>query len=71
MTFLLDVNLLMALLWENHEHHRTARQWLRNVTDFVLLRQECVRVRAGAARLVADERHEASQATPQILHDGP
>jgi toxin-antitoxin system PIN domain toxin len=33
-TFLLDVNLLMALLWENHEHHRTARAWLRRVTDF-------------------------------------
>jgi len=33
-TFLLDVNLLMALLWENHEHHHTARAWLRRVTDF-------------------------------------
>ena len=34
MTFLLDVNLLMALLWENHEHHQTARTWFRRVTDF-------------------------------------
>ena len=34
MTFLLDVNLLMALLWENHEHHATARRWLQSVTDF-------------------------------------
>lgn len=34
MTFLLDVNLLMALLWENHEHHQTARRWLRGVTSF-------------------------------------
>ena len=34
MTFLLDVNLLMALLWENHEHHQIARAWLRHVTDF-------------------------------------
>jgi toxin-antitoxin system PIN domain toxin len=33
-TFLLDVNLLMALLWENHEHHQTARDWLRRATDF-------------------------------------
>src|SRR6266511_1737982 len=24
----------MALLWENHEHHSTARRWLRGVTDF-------------------------------------
>ena len=34
MTFLLDVNLLMALLWENHEHHQTARPWLRSVASF-------------------------------------
>lgn len=34
MTFLLDVNVLMALLWENHEHHHVARPWLRNITDF-------------------------------------
>ncbi len=34
MTFLLDVNVLMALLWENHEHHHVARGWLRGVTDF-------------------------------------
>jgi predicted nucleic acid-binding protein len=33
-TFLLDVNLLMALLWENHEHHRLARAWLARATDF-------------------------------------
>lgn len=34
MTFLCDVNLLMALLWENHEHHSTARHWLRGLTGF-------------------------------------
>ena len=34
MTFLLDVNVLMALLWENHEHHQVARAWLRRATDF-------------------------------------
>ena len=34
MTFLLDVNVLMALLWENHEHHQVARAWLRGVTHF-------------------------------------
>ena len=31
---LLDVNLLMALLWENHEQHEWARRWLRTVTEF-------------------------------------
>ena len=34
MTRLLDVNLLMALLWENHEQHERARRWLRTTTAF-------------------------------------
>jgi len=34
MIFLLDVNVLMALLWENHEHHQVARAWLRHATGF-------------------------------------
>jgi len=34
MTFLLDVNVLMALLWENHEHHQVARPWFRQIPDF-------------------------------------
>ena len=34
MTRLLDVNLLMALLWENHEQHERARRWLRTLTEF-------------------------------------
>jgi uncharacterized protein len=33
-TVLLDANLLMALLWENHEHHHVARSWFRQVKDF-------------------------------------
>ena len=28
------MNLLMALLWENHEHHERARRWLRTMTEF-------------------------------------
>jgi uncharacterized protein len=32
--FLLDVNLLMALLWENHEHHQIARRWFRGFANF-------------------------------------
>ena len=31
---LLDVNVLMALLWENHEQHEGARSWLGTVTEF-------------------------------------
>lgn len=34
MTRLLDVNLLMALLWENHEQHVRARSWFKNVSAF-------------------------------------
>lgn len=34
MTCLLDINLLMALLWENHEHHALARRWLKGVPAF-------------------------------------
>lgn len=34
MTRLLDVNLLMALLWENHEQHEQARRWLRTIQEF-------------------------------------
>ena len=34
MTFLLDVNLLMALLWANDEHHAVARHWSKSVTAF-------------------------------------
>ena len=35
MIFLLDVNLFMALLWENHEHHQIVRRWFRSVNGFV------------------------------------
>lgn len=47
MTRLLDVNLLMALLWENHEHHIKARSWFRNVSAFAT----CPVVQLGFARV--------------------
>ncbi|HWB58931.1 MAG TPA: hypothetical protein VG733_05545 [Chthoniobacteraceae bacterium] len=34
MRFLLDVNLLMALLWENHEHNQQARRWFKSIGAF-------------------------------------
>lgn len=34
MTYLLDVNVLMALLWENHEQHAKTRAWFGGVTSF-------------------------------------
>jgi toxin-antitoxin system PIN domain toxin len=46
---LLDVNLLMALLWENHEHHIQARSWFRGVSAFAT----CPVVQFGFARVSA------------------
>ncbi len=34
MTALLDVNVLMALLWENHEQHTKVRAWFKTVSSF-------------------------------------
>jgi uncharacterized protein len=33
-TRLLDINLLIALLWARHEHHRMARRWFGGVGRF-------------------------------------
>jgi len=33
-TFLLDINVLMTLLWKNYEHHQVAPAWFRQLTDF-------------------------------------
>jgi len=46
-TRLLDVNLLMALLWENHEHHTLARSWFKDVSAFAT----CPVVQLGFARV--------------------
>jgi hypothetical protein len=45
--FLLDVNILMALLWENHEHHYTARKWLEKCSAF----STCPLAQLGFARV--------------------
>jgi uncharacterized protein len=46
-TRLLDVNLLMALLWENHEHHTKGRSWFKGVSAFAT----CPVVQLGFARV--------------------
>ena len=33
MIYLLDVNVLLALIWPNHVHHDTAKSWFRTVRD--------------------------------------
>ncbi len=47
MRHLLDVNLLMALLWENHEPHERARRWLRPKREFAT----CPVIQLGFARI--------------------
>ena len=44
---MLDVNVLVALLWENHEHHLKARSWFKNVPAFAT----CPVVQLGFARV--------------------
>ncbi|MBM3837264.1 MAG: hypothetical protein FJ398_04745 [Verrucomicrobia bacterium] len=34
MIFLLDTNALLALAWQNHEHHILTTRWLRSVKSF-------------------------------------
>jgi uncharacterized protein len=34
MTLLLDVNALLALAWEDHQHHEIVTRWLRGVKSF-------------------------------------
>jgi uncharacterized protein len=46
-TRLLDVNVLMALLWENHEHHARARSWFKAISAFAT----CPVVQLGFARV--------------------
>lgn len=33
MIYLLDVNVLLALIWPNHVHHDAAKSWFRTVRD--------------------------------------
>jgi len=46
-TRLLDVNVLMALLWENHEHYAKTRSWFKGISAFAT----CPVVQLGFARV--------------------
>jgi toxin-antitoxin system PIN domain toxin len=50
MTFLLDTNALLALAWENHEHHAVTMRWLRSVKSFAT----CPITQGGFIRLSAN-----------------
>ena len=47
MTFLLDTNALMALAWENHEHHAAVTRWLQGVRSFAT----CPMIQGGFVRI--------------------
>ncbi len=50
MTKLLDVNLLIALLWDDHEFHERARTWLQKCATFAT----CPVSQLGFARISAN-----------------
>ncbi len=51
-TQLLDVSVLIALLWENHDHNRQARRWLATIPRFAtcpLVQLEFARISSNAS----------------------
>jgi hypothetical protein len=50
MTYLLDVNILMAVAWPNHVHHQPARKWFNQVKSFAT----CPLVELGFLRVSAN-----------------
>jgi uncharacterized protein len=49
MTYLLDVNVLVALTWPNHTHHVAARGWLKSIVNHGIA--TCAITEAGFVRL--------------------
>ena len=47
MTYLLDVNVLMAILWQDHEHNTRGRSWFKSIASFAT----CPVVQLGFARV--------------------
>ena len=55
MRVLLDVNVLIALLDENHAHHAAASEWFRGHID--LGRASCPLTRNGCIRIISQPRY--------------
>jgi len=68
--FLLDVNLLVALLWANHEHHAEASEWFRSRGDGGWA--TCPLTQAGFVRVSSNPRVFSDAPSPskvvEILH---
>lgn len=72
MTFLLDTNVLMALAWENHEHHATVTRWLRSVRSFAtcpMTQGGFVRISSNPALGYANNPAQAFQSLDSIISD--
>jgi toxin-antitoxin system PIN domain toxin len=63
MTFLLDTNALLALAWQNHEHHPVATSWLRAVTSFAT----CPITQGGFLRLSSNPALGFANGTPDAF----
>jgi uncharacterized protein len=61
--YLLDINILIALAWPNHIHHRDARAWFqqRGGQGF----RTCPLTQTGFVRISSNPRFTAEAATPQ------
>ena len=65
MTFLLDVNVLIALVDSDHVHHETAHQWF--LTEGQHAWATCPLTENGVLRIVGDPRYPNSPGSPQIV----
>src|SRR5258706_16392142 len=72
MTFLLDTNAIIALAWENHEHHSIITRWLRSVKSFStcpLTQGGFIRISSNPAFGYANEPADAFRSLDSILND--
>src|SRR5436853_95378 len=72
MTFLLDTNALIALAWENHDHHAAVRRWLRSVKSFAtcpFTQGGFIRISSNPAFGYANEPADAFLSLDSILED--
>lgn len=72
MTLLLDTNVLMALAWENHEHHGAVTRWLRGVRSFAtcpMTQGGFVRISSNPALGYANNPAQAFRSLDSIIGD--
>jgi hypothetical protein len=72
MRFLMDTNALIALAWENHEHHDAAAKWFRAVRAFAtcpLTQGGFIRISSNPALGYANESSDAFRSLDSIIAD--